>query len=74
MKRVASICLIAAMSWILGGTSTQAQDQSSQRQGKFHRHQPGRVFSPNAFKVQYLGVDGAHTADCRFMEYSNSSW
>jgi hypothetical protein len=45
--------------WILGGTSTQAQDQSSQRQGKFHRHQPGRVFSPNAFKVQYLGVDGA---------------
>ncbi len=58
MKRVSAICLIAAMTCMLAGESTQAKDE-------VNRPIEGTVVSPNAFKVQYLGVDGAFTIDTK---------
>ena len=48
MKRVFSICLIAALTCILGSKNTQATEE--------------KIVSPNS-KVQYLGVDGTFTID-----------
>lgn len=57
MKRVASICLTAAMTCMLAGESTQATADT--------------VYSPNAFKVQYLGVNGTFTIDTKEVSASD---
>jgi len=50
LNKFASICLIATISCVLAsGESTQAVEE--------------QLYSPNAFKVPYLGVDGAFTID-----------
>jgi hypothetical protein len=56
MKRFSAICLIAAMTWMLAGESTQAKDE-------VNRPRERTIYSPNAFKLQYLGIDGAFTID-----------
>jgi hypothetical protein len=48
MKRVFSICLIAAMTCVLASKDTQATEE--------------KIASPNS-QVQYLGVDGTFTVD-----------
>ncbi len=59
MKRVFAFCLISAIGYIFAGSSNPAL-------GQFNRvRDEGTVYSPNAFKVPYLGVDGAFTVDTK---------
>ncbi|HCF29665.1 MAG TPA: hypothetical protein DEV81_21230 [Cyanobacteria bacterium UBA11049] len=65
MQKFSAICFLTGITFLLGGKSVQAQDES-----KLHNREPqtdeiGTVFSPNAFKVPYLGVDGAFTIDTK---------
>lgn len=50
LNKLASICLIAA-TCVLAGESVQAVEE--------------QIYSPNAFKVPYLGVDGVFTIDTK---------
>lgn len=59
MKRVFAFCLISAIGYIFAGSSNPAL-------GQFNRvRDEGTVYSPNAFKVPYLGVDGAFNVDTK---------
>lgn len=58
MNRLSSICLVAGITCVLAGASTGAQE---------NRAHPNtfkdQVYSPNAFKVPYLGINGTFTID-----------
>jgi len=59
MNRLFSVCLIAAIGYIFLGQSNPALSQFNRARDE------GTVYSPNAFKVPYLGVDGAFTVDTK---------
>lgn len=65
MQKISAICLLAAIACLLTGKSTQAQDEYKWQWQESNQSDVGTIYSPNAFKVPYLGVDGAFTIDTK---------
>ena len=65
MQKISAVCLLAVITCLVTGKSTQAQEEYKWQWGESNQSDVGTVFSPNAFKVPYLGVDGAFNIDTK---------
>lgn len=72
MQKISAICLLAAIACLLTGKSTQAQDEYKWQWQESNQSDVGTTYSPNAFKVPYLGVDGAFTIDTKEISATDS--